>query len=71
MLSLSDLQLSISNLWDEFGSTDKIGLALVINGGLAAIGLVVYLAFDGVVAAVGLLWMLINLWGIVKWVFRL
>lgn len=71
MLGLSDLQLAISNLWDEFGSTDNIGLALVINGGLAAIGVIAWLALDGVAAYAGLVWAIINLSGILKWVFRL
>ena len=70
MLSFDDLRLSTGYLIDKFARTDNIGLALVINGGLAAIGLVVYLAFDGLLGAAGLVWAIINLLGIVKWVFR-
>lgn len=67
----SNLKISLSNLLNELGSTEKIGLALVINSGLASIGLVVYLLTDGWVSFVGLVWVIINLWGIVQWVFGL
>lgn len=68
MLSRDDLRLSLENLIEEFGSTDNPLLGLVINLGLAAIGAVVYFQFSGIIAIVGLLWAIINVWGVVKWV---
>jgi len=68
MLSLSDLRLSLENLYDDFGSTDNPLLGLVINLGLASIGVVAYLELGGVAAIAGLLWAIINVLGVVKWV---
>ncbi len=70
MDSRSDLTLSISNLLDEFGSTESPLVALLINGGLAASGAAVAIATDGWVAYLGIVWALINLFGIIKWVIQ-
>lgn len=63
-----NLKLSIGNLFEQFGSTNSIGLAFVINGGLAAIGLVVFIGLDGPARWLGLAWAIINLGGILQWV---
>jgi len=68
MLSKSDLRVSLENLYEDFGSTDNPLLGLVINLGLAAIGVIVYLELGGVVAIAGLLWAIINVLGVVQWV---
>lgn len=68
MLRLSDLRVSLENLIHDFGSTDNPFLGLVINLGLASIGVVVYLEFGGLAAIVGLMWAIINVLGVVKWV---
>lgn len=68
MLSLSDLRLSLENLIEDFGSTENPLLGLVINLGLAAIGVVVYLELSGIIAIAGLMWAIINVLGVVKWV---
>lgn len=71
MSALDNLKLSLSNLIHEFGSSESIGFALVINLGLAAIGVAVYLGTSGLLSFVGGLWAIINLLGIVAWVLRL
>lgn len=70
MFSLSDLTLSISNLWEEFGQTDSPLIGLLVNGGLAATGVAIALAADGWVTYLGVVWAIINLSGIIKWVFQ-
>lgn len=67
----AQLQLSISNLWDEFGQTESIGLALVINLGLAALGMIGYVALSGIPSYIAGVWAVLNLLGIVKWVLGL
>lgn len=42
MLDLSNLKLSISNLWQEFGHTQNWIVAFIINGATIAIGLTMY-----------------------------
>lgn len=68
MLRLSDLRYSLENLYEDFGSTENPLLGLAINLGLASIGVVAYLELSGVAAIVGLLWAIINVLGVVKWV---
>lgn len=68
MLSLSDLRISLKNLHEDFGSTENPLLGLVINLGLASIGVVIYLEVGGIGAIAGLVWAIINLIGVVKWV---
>lgn len=64
------IRYSVTNLWDEFGHTEHLGLALVVNCGLAALGALVWWRTSGIVAFVGFVWMLINLLGVVKWVIE-
>ncbi len=68
MMSKDDLRISLENLLHDFGSTDNPLLGLVINLGLASIGVVAYLELGGVAAIVGLVWAIINVLGVVKWV---
>lgn len=68
---LASIRYSIGNLWDEFGSTDAPLLGLVVNLGLAAIGVLVYSQASGAVAFVGAAWAILNVLGVVKWVFGL
>lgn len=67
-MSLDDLKLSLRNLLEDVGRTDDPLLGLVINLGLASIGVVVYVAAEGVLGIVGLGWAIINFLGVVKWV---
>lgn len=68
---LTSLKYSVGNLWDDFGSTSSPVFGLVINGGLAAIGVLVYLETTGVLAAIGLVWAILNALGVIQWVFAL
>jgi len=68
---LNQLQYSISNLWDEFGNVDSVGVGLVVNLGLALIGVVIYWQTTGLVAVAGAIWAILNLLGIIKWVLGL
>ncbi len=70
-MDLSNLTLSISNLIDEFGTTESPLVALLINTALAAVGVAAAIVADGWVAYLGIVWAIINLSGIVKWVFNL
>lgn len=66
-----NLRLSITNLWDMFGNTESILIGLLINLSLAATGVAIALLFDGVVAFLGGVWAILNVIGVVKWVFGL
>jgi hypothetical protein len=68
---LNQLKFSISNLWDEFGKTDSLGFAFVVNTGMILVGLVVFLAFDGLVSYAGAVWAISNSYPIIQWVFGL
>jgi len=70
MLGLENLKLSISNLFDEFGSADT-QLAIVINLGLASIGVVLWLVASGWLAWVGAIWATLNVLPVVQWVIGL
>lgn len=67
--SWGGLRYSVQNLWSDFGNTDSVGLGLVINLGLAAVGVLIYAFGSGWVAFVGAVWAILNVLGIVKWVF--
>jgi hypothetical protein len=69
LTSVAGLRYSIQNLWSDFGNTDSVSLGLVINLGLAAIGVLIYAFGSGWVAFVGAVWAILNVLGIVKWVF--
>lgn len=68
---LSNLRASITNLWDDFGGTTAPLLGLVVNLGLAAIGLVIYWQTSGLIAYAGGTWAILHILAIVKWVIGL
>lgn len=69
--AIDRLHQSISNLWEEFGSTDSPLFGLVVNGGLASIGVVVAVSTTGVIQFIAGVWAILNLLGIIAWVLRL
>jgi len=56
---------SISNLWQEFGSTENLIYGAVINGLIAAFGILLYMAMDGWVAVVGAVLAAIHVFAII------
>jgi len=76
---LSDLKFSIRTLWDKVGSTDSIGLGIVINVGLGLLGLpFVWIGLNQmagiaglVVAFIGAVWALLNIMPVIQWVLGL
>jgi len=68
---VAQLQYSISNLIEDFGQTDSIGLGLVINLVMVGLGIVVWAAFSGLVAFVGAVFAIVHILAIVKWVLGL
>jgi hypothetical protein len=67
--SWAGLRYSIQSLWSDFGNTDSVGLGLVINLGLAAVGVLIYASTSGWLQFAGAVWAILNVLGIVKWVF--
>jgi len=68
----NSLELSISNLWEQFGSTDSYIAGLLVNITLAATGVAIMLLFDSLIlSTAGAGWAIFNLIGIIKWVFGL
>jgi hypothetical protein len=65
------LKYSINNLWDEWGNVDSIGLGIVINLGLAAIGVLGYVWLSGILAYVAAVWAILNVLPVLQWVLRL
>lgn len=65
------LRMPVENLIEEFGKVDNILVGLLVNLSLAATGVAIVLLFDGVIAYLGAAWAIINLIGIVSWVFGL
>lgn len=68
---LNQLKYSVTNLWDELGNTDTIGLGFIVNGSMILLGLVVFLATDGLVSYAGAVWAIFNSYPIIQWVFGL
>jgi len=68
---VAQLQYSISNLIEDFGQTDSIGLGLVINLFMVAMGIVIWAAFSGLVAFAGAVFAILHILAIVKWVLGL
>lgn len=56
---------------ENLGRTDNPWLGLFVNLTLAATGVAIYYHTTGLVAYAGAVWALINLFGIIKWVFNL
>lgn len=71
MGKLERAQFAISNLWDDFGQTDSPLFGFVVNAGLASIGIVLWAFTTGWLSFAGGVWAIINLLGIVAWVFNL
>ena len=69
--SLDQLTTSVSNLWDEFGGTDNPLLGLGINLALALVGVGIWYVTTGWASYAGAVWAIINLSGIIAWVFGL
>lgn len=65
------VKYAISNLWDDFGHVDNPYLGLVINCGLASLGLVLFVATSGLVSYLGVVWALLNLLPVFQWVLGL
>ena len=66
-----NLRLSISNLWEQLGQADNIIFGLLVNLSMALTGVAIVVLFDGIVAFAGAAWAILNLIGIIKWVFGL
>jgi hypothetical protein len=68
----ANLKLSISNLWDKLGNTDSPGFGLLINLSLAATGVaIVLLVSNPIISLIGAAWAILNLLGVLSWVFGL
>ena len=67
----NQLKYSIGNLLEEWANTDNPILGLVINLGMAAIGVVVWYFTSGIVAFAGGVWAILSILAIVKWVLGL
>jgi len=65
----SQLKFVIGNLMDKARATP--GLATLINLTTALIGVGIWYAFDGWIAFAGIVYAILSLLGIVKWVFGL
>jgi len=65
------IKYSISNLWDSFGRTDSVGLGVVINLSMIALGVVVYMSTSGIPSYAGAVWAIFNCYPFAKWVFGL
>jgi hypothetical protein len=68
---IARIKYSISNLWDSFGRTDSVGLGVVINLGMVALGIIVYMATTGLLQYAGVVWAIFNAYPLLKWVFGL
>lgn len=68
---LARLRYSISTLWEGFGNVDSVGLGIVINCGLAALGVVVFVATSGLLSYAGAVWAILNIAPVVQWVLGL
>jgi len=69
--TLAKLRYSITNLWDEYGNEESIPVALFINLLFTAVGVGIYLWFDGLVAFAGAVWAILHVLAILKWVVGL
>jgi len=68
---LDKLTYSITNLWDEIGRTDNILFGLVVNVGLALLGVAIYVGTSGILSFLGAAWAMLNALGILRWVMQL
>lgn len=65
------IKYSITNLWDEFGTTDSPLFGAVWNVSMALVGFIVMVYTDGLVALAGVSWAILHLLAIFKWVVGL
>jgi len=68
---LARLKYAIGNLWSGYGNVDSVGLGIVINVGLALVGVLAYAQFEGAIAIIGAIWAVLNLVPVVQWVVGL
>jgi Zn-dependent protease len=68
---IARLKYAVGNLWSDYGNVDSVGLGIVINVGLALLGVLVYTQFTGVIAIIGAVWAVFNLVPVAQWVFDL
>jgi len=68
---IARVKYSIGNLWDSFGRTDSIGLGVIINLSMIALGVIVFYTTSDLVSYAGAVWALFNSYPFVKWVFGL
>jgi len=67
---IARIKYSITNLWDSFGRTDSLGLGVVINLSMIALGIIVYMATSGLLSYVGAVWAIFNTYPFIKLVFN-
>jgi len=65
------IKYSVTTLWDDFGRTDSAQLGLVINTGLALLGVIVYILTSGLVSYAGIAWAILNIYPVFQWVISL
>jgi len=68
---IARIKYSISNLWDSFGRTDSLGLGVIINLSMIALGIIVYVLSSGLLSYVGAVWAIFNSYPFIKLVFNL
>jgi hypothetical protein len=68
---IARIKYSIHNLWDSFGRTDSLGLGVVINLSMIALGIIVYVLSSGLLSYVGAVWAIFNSYPFIKLVFNL
>lgn len=68
---LSELKLSIRNLWDEFGATDNFIVGATVSIALVIPGILAYLYLGTPYNYVGAVWALLNLLPLVQGVMNL
>jgi len=64
----SNLRLSISNLFDEFGSTNNLIVGTVINLATVAVGLTIWLATTPPLSYVGLFVAVLGAWPLAQYI---
>jgi len=69
--TLAKLRYSITNLWEDYGRQEQIGIAFAVNVGLTIIGTAIYATADGWIAFAGAVWAILHVLAIIKWVVGL
>lgn len=68
---LSELKLSVRNLWQEFGRTDSLLVGVLVSVALALPGIAGYVLLSSPWNYVAAVWALLNLLPILQGVLRL